>query len=102
MNVTIIAKCERCQEQFVFQCGSGQNPISSSNKDQVEFINGKKLIRKRYVTSMEVQQSYGQIQTINGEMITFCAECDRQYWENFNSAVQQLESFWKEDPVKSE
>ena len=97
MNVTILAKCERCQKQFVFDCGSHQVPIPASQKRFEPFTDNQKLRRKPYVTTIVIDREYGRVETKHGEIVTFCQECDRQYWENFADAVEKLESFWHDE-----
>jgi hypothetical protein len=94
MKVTILAGCEICLKQFVFECEPATQPLPVLSKRFVEFPEGHDLVRHHYIKSFKVTQ-FGSIDFKSvPEPVTMCRVCDAKYWENFEKAVAQLEAFW--------
>ena len=94
MNVTILAKCDRCRKQFVFDSPSDKASIPSSSRLYYEFKDNQKLMRKSYAETIRIEKEYGRPEFVEGEPVTFCKECDAEYWMNFHKAGDLLESYW--------
>ena len=93
MKVSIIAKCDRCQKQFVIESKAGDPVLPLLSKDKVHFKPEDKLKRLSYVKSIEVGE-YDNVNTVSSGTSVFCEECDREYWRNFDDAVKVLEGCW--------
>jgi hypothetical protein len=94
MKISILAKCQLCEKQFIFDGVAGNQALPESNFNGEKFPVGKDLVRHKYVESIEVngRDFVDTVSTVWA--VCMCRECDSRYWENFRKAVAQLESFW--------
>ena len=102
MKVTILACCQVCEKQFVFECPPGSQPLPEQSRDLVEFADGQTLVRHKYVRSFAINNHGHFEHNKTDHAMIMCESCDAQYWANFNDAVKKLESFWHGPLVDAE
>ena len=96
MTISILAKCDRCDTQFIIPAKPGDSVLGVSPKDKAHFKDGDKLKRVNYVRSLHLGK-YDNIETGHGVLVVFCEKCDQEYWQNFDDAAKVLKSFWHGD-----
>ena len=101
MKISILAKCQLCEKQFIFDGEAGNQALQMSSRTGEKFPVGKDLVRHKYVESIAVPEEYVEI-VITDTAVCMCRECDAKYWENFRQAVAKLESFWHGPLVDAE
>ena len=94
MKISIIAKCQLCDKQFIFEGEAGNQALPISNRTAEKFPVGKDLVRHKYVESLAISRNEFVETVITDTAVCVCRECDAKYWENFREAVAKLESFW--------
>ena len=93
MDMTVIAKCDRCGAGFIWENKPENAPLPSINRSRVKFEDGAQLVRHRYLSTFGIDE-YNCAVFERSEIVAFCEKCDADYWTNFEKAAKQLASFW--------
>jgi hypothetical protein len=97
MDITAIAKCDRCGTGFIFEIDPARAALPSIDFRKANFDNKIQIVRSRYLKTLEINRNM-VADKIQSKVVAFCEKCNADYWANFERAALILSDFWAEPP----